>query len=73
MKPNVGALDRWIRIVLGIALLALVVLLEGPVRFVGLIGIVPLATGMFRFCPLYPILGINTCRTRGGGVSADKP
>lgn len=61
MKANVGSVDRTLRIVLGIALLALFVLAEGTLKYVGLIGIVPLATGLFRFCPLYTILGVNTC------------
>lgn len=61
MKANVGSVDRVLRIVVGIALLALFVLAEGTLKYVGLIGIVPLATGLFRFCPLYTILGVNTC------------
>lgn len=63
MKANVGTPDRVFRIVLGIALLALFVLAEGTLKYVGLIGIIPLVTGLFRFCPLYAILGLNTCPT----------
>lgn len=58
MKINVGGIDRTLRIVLGIALILWAVL-GGPVW--AWIGIVPLATGLIRFCPLYTILGMNTC------------
>lgn len=58
-KVNVGSIDRLLRIVLGIVLLALVFV--GPKTMWGLIGIVPLVTGLFRTCPLYSILGIRTC------------
>ncbi|WP_316860312.1 DUF2892 domain-containing protein [uncultured Cohaesibacter sp.] len=59
MKTNVGNLDRILRIIIGVALLAITVI--GPKSLWGLIGIVPLATGLFRFCPLYVPLGINSC------------
>ena len=61
MKLNVGGMDKVIRIVLGIALLSLLVLLDGSIRWVGLIGIVPLLTGLVGYCPLYALLGISTC------------
>jgi membrane protein implicated in regulation of membrane protease activity len=56
---NENRLDRTIRIVLGLVLLALTVL--GPRSMLGLIGIVPLVTGIVGFCPLYRLVGINTC------------
>jgi len=59
MKLNVGGIDRILRIVLGLALVAWAALLGGPVW--AWIGIVPLATGAIGFCPLYPIIGLNTC------------
>ena len=59
-KVNVGGFDRLLRIVVGIALLALVFV--GPKTLWGLIGIVPLVTGIFKTCPLYNLLGINTCK-----------
>ena len=59
MKANVGGIDRTLRIVLGLVLLSLVVI--GPKTLWGLVGLVPLATGLMRFCPVYPLLGINTC------------
>ncbi len=61
MKINVGSADRVVRVVLGIVLLALVFVLEGNVRWLGLIGILPLATGLFRFCPAYALFGLSTC------------
>jgi hypothetical protein len=59
MKLNVGGIDRVLRIVLGLALVAWAALLGGPVW--AWIGIVPLATGAIGFCPLYPIIGMSTC------------
>ncbi len=59
MKANEGAVDRGLRVVVGLVLLALVFV--GPQSLWGLIGIVPLATGLLGYCPLYSILGINTC------------
>jgi len=58
MKLNVGGIDRTLRIVVGLALIAWA-LLGGPVW--AWIGIVPLGTGLIGFCPLYPLLGLNTC------------
>ncbi len=56
---NVGTLDRIIRIILGLALIALAY--TGIVGNWGYIGIIPLATGLMKWCPLYTILGIQTC------------
>lgn len=56
---NEGTLDRIIRIFAGIALLSLTVV--GPRTLIGLVGLVPLGTGLFGFCPLYRLVGINTC------------
>lgn len=59
MKSNVGGIDKILRIIAGIALVVWAAALGGPVW--AWIGLVPLATGLFGFCPLYPLLGINTC------------
>ena len=59
MKFNVGGIDRILRIVVGLGLVAWAAFLGGPVW--AWIGIVPLATGAIGFCPLYPILGMSTC------------
>ncbi len=55
---NVGTLDRAIRIVLGLALISLT--LVGPHSLLGLVGLIPLATGLVGFCPLYRLLGLST-------------
>lgn len=57
MKLNVGGIDRVLRILVGLALVAWAVM-GGPVW--AWIGVVPLATGAVGFCPLYPLLGFNT-------------
>lgn len=64
MKANVGSIDRALRVVVGIGLLSLLFLLDGEARWYGLIGIVPLLTAGIGFCPLYSILGVNTCSAR---------
>lgn len=60
MKQNVGSVDRWIRIVLGIALLSLIAFLDGNIRWIGLIGLIPLITGILNYCPIYALLKIST-------------
>jgi hypothetical protein len=59
MTPNIGTIDRSIRVVAGLALIVLAAL--GKVGVWGYIGIVPLATGLFRFCPAYRLIGLTTC------------
>ena len=59
MKPNVGTIDRVLRVVVGLVLITLAA--TGTVGLWGWIGILPLLTGIFRFCPAYAILGTNTC------------
>ncbi len=60
MTANVGTLDRAVRIVVGVGLLSLTYFLDNPVRWWGLIGLLPLATALFRWCPAYAPFGINT-------------
>ncbi len=67
MEHNVGTLDRILRIVVGLGLLSLVVLLDGPSRWFGLVGLVPLMTSLMGWCPLYTMLGIRTCPLKQGG------
>ncbi|CAM4188088.1 DUF2892 domain-containing protein [Paracidovorax anthurii] len=62
MQCNIGGFDRGLRIVLGLALIALAA--TGTVGWWGWLGGVPLLTGVLRFCPLYPLVGMNTCRSR---------
>ena len=59
MKLNVGGIDRILRIVVGIVLIGLAA--TGTVGWWGWLGVVPLATGLFRFCPMYRLLGMSTC------------
>jgi hypothetical protein len=59
MKANVGSIDRLARIVIGLLLIALAA--TGNIGAWGWIGIVPLATAAFSFCPLYTVLGFSTC------------
>lgn len=61
MKRNVGKTDRAIRVIIGIALLSLLFILDGPVRWVGLIGIAPIIIGLSRRCPLFSLLNISSC------------
>ena len=59
MLTNESPLDRGLRVVIGIVLLSLVVI--GPKTLWGLVGLVPLLTGLVGFCPLYRLLGLSTC------------
>jgi hypothetical protein len=61
MKSNVGGIDRSARIMAGVALTAWA-LLGGPLW--AWIGLVPLATGLIGWCPLYPLLGLSSCPLR---------
>jgi hypothetical protein len=60
-KTNVGPADRVVRVFAGLALLTFTVLSDGAVRWFGLIGLVPLLTGLFATCPAYSLFGVNTC------------
>lgn len=62
MNANVGGIDRILRIVVGIALIVWAAAFSGPIW--AWIGLVPLATGLFKFCPFYPLLGLSTCPTK---------
>jgi hypothetical protein len=64
MTVNVGTIDRVVRIVAGLALIALA--FTGTIGVWGYIGIVPLLTGLFRVCPAYSLIGVNTCGTTKG-------
>ncbi len=61
MKANVGTIDRTLRIIVGLVLIGLT--LAGVIGVWGWIGLLPLATGVFRFCPEYTLLGIKTCKS----------
>ena len=59
MSFNVGGIDRILRVIVGLVLISLVFV--GPKTMWGWIGVIPLFTGLFRFCPSYTLLGMNTC------------
>ncbi|MBK1635675.1 YgaP family membrane protein [Rhodovulum adriaticum] len=59
-KQNVGGMDRTARIVLGAVMLLMWAFLTDP-SWIWLLGIVPLATGLMKSCPLYNVIGLNTC------------
>jgi hypothetical protein len=62
MKTNEAGFERVLRVLVGVALLALVFV--GPKTAWGWLGIIPLLTGIAGFCPLYRLVGIDTCRLR---------
>lgn len=59
---NLGAVDRALRVVIGLALLALTIV--GPESLWGLVGLVPLVTALAGTCPAYTLLGASTCPAR---------
>lgn len=62
MKVNEGGVDRAIRIIVGLVLIALT--LTGAIGAWGWIGVLPLATGLIGFCPVYSLFGFSTCPTK---------
>ena len=62
LAKNAGTVDRVVRIVVGAVLLSLTVV--GPKTLWGLVGLVPLVTGLVGSCPLYSLVGVNTCPAR---------
>ena len=62
MNKNIGGIERIIRTVAGLVLIALAA--TGTVGWWGWLGLVPLATGLIGWCPPYSLLGINTCKNR---------
>ena len=61
MSHNVGNADRVIRIILGLAIIVIGIVMHS---WWGLIGLLPIMTGLVRFCGLYPVMGWNTSRAR---------
>ncbi len=61
MKKNMGITDRWVRVVIGLAIIAVGIYFKS---WWGLIGIIPLATSLISTCPLYLPFGISTRRSR---------
>ena len=65
---NEHSIDRVIRVILGLVVLSLVFV--GPRTVWGLLGLVPLVTGVVGFCPLYRLVGLSTCPVNGGHKQA---
>ena len=65
MKANMGSADRWIRVIIGLGILALGFTFKS---WWGLIGLLPLATAAFGFCGLYTLLGVNTRGRKSSSV-----
>ncbi|MCB5207761.1 YgaP family membrane protein [Methylovorus mays] len=61
MRKNVGSNDSVMRIVSGVALLGAMFWIQSPWRWLGLLGIVYLMTGILRWCPAYALFGVSTC------------
>ncbi len=68
MKKNVGGIDRVLRIVVGLVLMALAA--TGQIGTWGWLGAVVLATGVFSFCGAYTLLGLNTCPMKNADKSS---
>lgn len=62
MQRNVGDIERVVRVVAGLAILSLVFV--GPQSLWGLVGLVPVFTGLTGWCPPYQLLGISTCKRK---------
>lgn len=61
MQKNIGNTEGVIRVIIGFALLSLLFILEGNASYWGLLGLIPLTTAAIRWCPIWKLLGINTC------------
>lgn len=68
MKQNEASIDRVARVLVGSVLLSL--FFVGPHTWLGLLGIVPLLTGIVGFCPLYRVLGFSSTGARSGAASS---
>ncbi|MGW8248211.1 MAG: YgaP family membrane protein [Acidiferrobacterales bacterium] len=64
MEKNVGSTEKTFRIIIGLAILPLFFVLEGNLRWLGLIGIIPIVTGIMGWCPAWFVLGIRTGETK---------
>lgn len=64
MKKNVGNTERIIRIVAGLLVLSLLFFVDGNLKYLGFIGLIPLITGILGYCPLYAIFKVNTNKSK---------
>lgn len=61
MNSNVGSVDKVVRIIIALVLFSLYFVLEGNLRYLAVIGFIPLLTAFISWCPIYKIFGLNTC------------
>ena len=61
IKINVGTADRWMRVLLGLVIVSLA--FWGPKSPWAWLGLIPLATGLIKWCPAYAVFGVSTCKT----------
>lgn len=64
MVSNMNQADKIVRVILGVALLSLLVILDGGIRWIGLIGLVLVASVLMNWCPIYAMLGINSNKAK---------
>jgi hypothetical protein len=65
MMQNVcSTTERVVRVFIGLALFSLLFLFEGPAMYLGLLGLIPIATAIFKYCPISHLLHVNTCSTK---------
>ena len=70
MTTNMGTIDRIVRVVIGLVLIAYAIplgLMPSGWNWVGWIGVIPLATAIFGYCPLYSLVGVSTCPSQNTG------
>ncbi len=60
MKKNVGGVDKIVRLIAAVIIFALYFVLPENLKWVSLLGVVPMVTAFMGFCPLYPLFKINT-------------
>lgn len=69
MTKNVGVFDRAVRLVIGVVILGLYGAVDPPLKYLTLIGLIPVATALSGSCPLYSLFGWSTCRVRSDGAA----
>ncbi len=63
MNRNVGTVDKAVRLILALILFSLYFILAGNIRFIAVIGFVPLLTALISWCPIYRLIGIKSCKS----------
>ena len=70
MKNVCSTTERTVRVIIGLAILSLVYFLrdQGAVRYLGLVGLIPIATAVIKYCPISHVLGLSSCAVKEHGV-----